>query len=342
MKASDRMDRREKRLYRFFCFITFCITAVAVCVCVASAFISAWIDHWIVVLAILIGFVSALSALCVGIVIIGYLMFGSLALRTPLWGRVARVIVRHMESNGMYKSPHQELVTEMLETQALLTALQNQINPHFLYNTLESIRSKALLHNEEEIATMTETLALLFRYNIGRDKETASLSDELENVKNYVKIQNYRFRDKFVLKIDMSEIEDVLDSYQIPPLTLQPLIENAIHHGLEHKMEQGLIRIYCTLSQRELLIFVQDNGIGIPAETVDRIRRRLHEDEGVPKQTAEGSNGSGIALINVHRRLQILFGPQYGLELMSTPNIGTQICLSLPTPANQERKAHEI
>ncbi len=342
MKASDRMDRREENLHRLFRFITGCITAVAIGVCISAVFAPAWISHLVLVRVILGAFVLALSVLCVGIVIIEYWTFGTFALRTPIWGAVARVFIRRLANKEMYKHSNQELVAEMLETQALIAALQNQINPHFLYNTLESIRSKALLHDEEEIATMIETLALLFRYNVGRGKETASLSDELENVKNYIKIQNYRFRDKFVLEIDMSEMEDVLDSYQIPPLTLQPLVENAIHHGLERKMDQGLIRIYCTLSQRELLIYVQDNGIGIPAETVDRIRQRIHETVGVPQRTSKGTDGSGIALNNVHQRLQILFGPQYGLELMSTPNIGTQICLSLPTPADLEHRAHEI
>ena len=115
----------------------------------------------------------------------------------------------------------QELASEMLKTQAQMNSLQSQINPHFLYNTLESIRSKALLRDEEEIATMIETLARLFRYNISQRNTESSILDELENVKNYVRIQNYRFRDKFTLKLELDDLGELPENYMMPTLTLQ-------------------------------------------------------------------------------------------------------------------------
>ena len=218
----------------------------------------------------------------------------------------------------------QELASEMLKTQAQMNSLQSQINPHFLYNTLESIRSKALLRDEEEIATMIETLARLFRYNISQRNTESSILDELENVKNYVRIQNYRFRDKFTLK-------------------LQPIVENAIHHGLEPKISPGTILIRGFLTQSKLILQIRDDGVGMSSDQLDALRARLFQsDDLVPVQKeGEGArHGAGIALKNVHQRLQLFFGPAYGLEITSAAGIGTQIELCMPAPSEMRDSYH--
>lgn len=259
----------------------------------------------------------------------------------PVLGPLAHWLACEFLDPGTLGRGNQKLASEVLKTQAQIIALQNQINPHFLYNTLESIRSKALLHDEEEIATMTEILARLFRYNIGRAEESATIADELENVKNYVSIQNYRFRNKFILQIHVEEIQDVLETYLIPPLTLQPIIENAVHYGLEQKIGQGTITIDCFTTQSKLILEVSDDGLGMSAEAVDQLREKLRTTPAIPTRVQREKKSSGIALANVHQRIRLLFGDQYGLEVRSAPEVGTQIDVVLPAPSRTEKEKHE-
>ena len=125
----------------------------------------------------------------------------------------------------------------MLVKQAELNALQNQINPHFLYNTLECIRGKAMVQGAEQIANMTEALSAFFRYSISIQENLVTLEQELQNTKNYFLIQKYRFGNRFHLRIFLVE-ESEAGEYLMPKMTLQPIVENAIFHGLE-KSEIG-------------------------------------------------------------------------------------------------------
>ncbi len=234
----------------------------------------------------------------------------------------------------------QKLESEMLKTQAQINSLQSQINPHFLYNTLESIRSKALVQGEEEIAMMVETLARLFRYNISRKSAESSIADELENVKNYIRIQNYRFRDKFTLTLNLKDLEDLVDSYQMPTLTLQPIVENAIHHGLEPKLSHGTVEIRGFQTQSKIIIQVRDDGIGMKPEKVQALMNRITCPEtDAPKEDAP-SRGSGVALRNVHQRLQLYYGTEYGLRVISSEHIGTQVEISMPRKSNKRGNDH--
>ena len=224
-----------------------------------------------------------------------------------------------------------------------MNSLQSQINPHFLYNTLESIRSKALLRDEEEIATMIETLARLFRYNISQRNTESSILDELENVKNYVRIQNYRFRDKFTLKLELDDLGELPENYMMPTLTLQPIVENAIHHGLEPKISPGTILIRGFLTQSKLILQIRDDGVGMSSDQLDTLRARLFQSDDLAPVQKEGEgarHGAGIALKNVHQRLQLFFGPAYGLEITSAVGIGTQIELCMPAPSEMRDSYH--
>mgnify|MGYP002597217162 CR=1 FL=1 len=162
----------------------------------------------------------------------------------------------------------QELASEMLKTQAQMNSLQSQINPHFLYNTLESIRSKALLRDEEEIATMIETLARLFRYNISQRNTESSILDELENVKSYMEIQQIRNANLFRYEIECKVEEK---STWMLKLILQPLVENAIKHGFCEIYENGLIRIEIAREDSQLKIVVFNNGKPIDREMMEKI-----------------------------------------------------------------------
>ena len=218
----------------------------------------------------------------------------------------------------------QELASEMLKTQAQMNSLQSQINPHFLYNTLESIRSKALLRDEEEIATMIETLARLFRYNISQRNTESSILDELENVKNYVRIQNYRFRDKFTLKLELDDLGELPENYMMPTLTLQPIVENAILHGIDG-MTGAVISVQAQTDGNQLKITVRDNGRGFPSDMLGQPYRR---DKGLAK--------GHLGLYNVDMILRGNFGERGGLWLSCGEDGGAVVTALLPVRYDTE------
>lgn len=230
------------------------------------------------------------------------------------------------------------LTAQVLDSQAEISSLQSQINPHFLYNTLETIRGKALAHKEEDIATMIEMLARLFRYNISRSDKVASLAEEVENVRNYITIQNFRFENRFRLIEDFSDLGETIDRCLLPTLTLQPLVENAIHHGLERKEGRGTILLRGFLTDEELIVQVQDDGVGIDEETLAHIRDSLMHSEAVPVSQKSGAH-NGIALANVQRRIRLSYGANYGLNIMSASGFGTKVEIVLPK-AVFERRGH--
>lgn len=224
-----------------------------------------------------------------------------------------------------------ESTAKMLSTQASLFALQSQINPHFLYNTLETIRSQALKKNVDEIADMTEALATLFRYGISRPNELATLAEEVENVKNYLTIQRFRFPDRFDV-IWLIEDEDEIMECSVPILTIQPIVENAIHHGLENVMSNGRICIRIFATDRKIVVNVEDNGEGIEERRLIQIRESLRKPMDYFKDVSLRSSkkSHGIALNNVNQRIKLFFGQDYGVNISSTLGVGTAIEIVIP------------
>lgn len=224
---------------------------------------------------------------------------------------------------------NKELITAT-KKQAQYLALQNQINPHFLYNTLEGIRSEALIAGMETISDMTEALATFFRYTISNLENLVTVEDELSNIENYYFIQQFRFEDRINLEIAYNkEDKDDLFSLNIPKLILQPIVENAIFHGIERKLGKGHIKIALEHTQNRLIINVKDDGFGIEEIILKQLNEKLSvfslENEGLEK----GKKG-GIAIINVNNRIKLLFGEEYGVYIYSTPNIGTDVEITLP------------
>lgn len=210
--------------------------------------------------------------------------------------------------------------------QAEYLALQNQINPHFLYNILEAIRGDALCEGAQGIANTTKALATFFRYMITEVAYEVTLEDELNNIENYFTIQQYRFGDKLQMKIELPQ-ESLLQT-PIPKLTLQPLVENAISHGLEEKIGQASLKIVVDHSEHFLFISIKDNGVGITEEKLRKLNNRfcrVEESEG--RERFE--NGS-IALVNVNSRIRLLYGVDYGLHIYSVPGLGTEVKVTLP------------
>jgi Predicted signal transduction protein with a C-terminal ATPase domain len=214
--------------------------------------------------------------------------------------------------------------------QAQYLALQNQINPHFLYNTLEGIRGEALCAGLETVAQMTEALATFFRYTISNLENLVTVEEELENVKNYVLIQQYRFDDRFKLHINCDEEDEPeIKKCRLPKLTLQPIVENAIIHGIERKLGIGNISIKMEFSSSRLLITISDDGIGMDEETLIELVKRLNftDYSGVD---SDNDRKGGIAIVNVNNRIKLLFGEQYGINIYSIPNVCTDVEIFLP------------
>ena len=223
------------------------------------------------------------------------------------------------------KRLHGEEITRLQQKQAEYLALQNQINPHFLYNALEAIRSDALLANCTEIAETTESLATFFRYTISNVQEYVTFSDELDNAENYFTIQRCRFGDKLSMELEM-ENEALLEA-RMPKLILQPLVENAVSHGLEGKIEQGTVRIIVENSAQTLFLRVRDDGIGMPEDQVNRLNAQFASGD---TAAASAQQRGGIALRNVNSRIRLMFGENYGLHIFSAAGVGTECCVTLP------------
>lgn len=239
--------------------------------------------------------------------------------RNALINQVLELIER------MNRQKEQEYSLEILKKQAELNALQSQINPHFLYNTLDSIRGQLLMEGIDDAADTLEALSNMFRYSINPKSIYNTLEQELENVNNYMSIITYRFgnRVQFRKVIDTS-CSDIYNC-EMPKMTLQPIIENAIQHGLEHKLKDGLITLRAFISEEKLYISVADNGVGISSDMLDELNRKFRE--GSPVERAQGS---GIALVNVNERIRLLYGKAYGIYVNSDVGIGTEVHISLP------------
>jgi two-component system sensor histidine kinase YesM len=219
--------------------------------------------------------------------------------------------------------------------QAEFLALQNQINPHFLYNTLEAIRGDALSAGLENIADITEALATFFRYTITETGNLVALEEELENVENYFMIQQYRFGEKLKLKICLPEEKQHVLQLQFPKLTLQPIVENAIFHGLEGKAEGGTILIEVETTADHVMLSIRDDGVGIPEEILDRINESLNQVS-VGFINEDKKKSASIALNNVCRRIKLLFGEEYGIHIYSVIGVGTDVRIKIPAVASQK------
>ena len=231
-------------------------------------------------------------------------------------------------------------VLQLSQKQAEFLALQNQINPHFLYNTLEAIRSDAIVAGMANIADITEALSIFFRYTITDTQHLVTIRDELKNVENYFAIQQYRFGDKLSMKLELADNEEKLLQLQCPKLFLQPVIENAIFHGLERKKENGIIEIRMELFENDLHIDVIDNGVGIEEQKLIELNKDLTRVSVGAIVEDRRSQHDGIALKNVCRRIKLLFGEQYGVRLSSIVGVGTRVEITFP--ATERRPSHAV
>ena len=226
---------------------------------------------------------------------------------------------------------------DLSKRQAQYRALQNQINPHFLYNTLEGIRSEALIAGLDSLADMTEALAGFFRYTISKAENLVTVEEELDNCRTYFKIQQYRFgsRLRMDIRIDPEDERELLGCL-IPKLTLQPILENSIIHGIELKLGEGHIQIDVSRSQQRLLITVCDDGVGMDMEALRQLNNKLGSKEEELRDITHEERG-GIALTNVNNRIHLIFGEEYGMHVYSVEGEETTVALTIPVMTEESR-----
>ncbi|AJY76917.1 sensor histidine kinase [Paenibacillus beijingensis] len=200
-----------------------------------------------------------------------------------------------------------------------LEALQAQINPHFLYNTLNSVVRMVGMSRNEEVITMITSLSRLFRISLSKGKTVITVQEELEHARHYLTIQQMRFKQKFRFSIEADE--EALSCLTLK-LVLQPLIENAIVHGIEYMVEEGMIRVSAAVEDRALLLKVEDNGVGMAPDKAAKLLKGDGREKSGP--------GSGVAVKNVHDRIQLYYGFPYGLEFESEPEEGTTVRIRIP------------
>lgn len=223
--------------------------------------------------------------------------------------------------NSIY---HEQILKKNAEYKALqfeYSALQAQINPHFLYNTLETINSMAKLKGENEISEMVYLLGNLLRESISKKNNIVPLEEELHYIRNYLQIQKISYGDRLNVIYDLDES---LSKAQVPKFMLQPIVENAIVHGIEGKIGQGTIIINCFRHEDSIVFEVADNGVGMDRETIVRILG----DEDYPE--AGGKKHTKVGIRSVDKRIRILYGDSYGVKISSRIGGGTSVEISIP------------
>jgi two-component system, sensor histidine kinase YesM len=214
---------------------------------------------------------------------------------------------------------------ELAKKQAELSALQSQINPHFLYNTLDCIKGIGYSVKSQDIVSVTSSLSFIMRYSI-KGGDIVSVKNEIECVQNYLKIISIRFQNKHDFQLD---IDERLMDMKINKFILQPIVENAIYHGLEPKLTGGLLKIKGQLLDNQQIYFeIFDNGKGMTYEELERLNQLLKEDN--VQSVITDNKDRSIGMININSRIKFRYGKEFGLKIFSREDEGTTIILSFP------------
>lgn len=211
---------------------------------------------------------------------------------------------------------------EKAKQKAEFAAMQSQINPHFLINTLNSIKLMAIISRVDNIRNMTQALIRLVSSSFNRGGSLTQLADEVENLKMYIFIMETRYGNKFEVKW---EVDEAATSFYILKLLLQPILENAITHGLVSKETNGMITIQIRKMGEQLNIVISDDGVGIPDEQVEKLQ-----------DPDQDYTFSGMGILNVHHRIRLHYGLEYGISIERLEPSGTKVEISLPVIRSQE------
>ncbi|MDR1495844.1 MAG: sensor histidine kinase [Clostridiales Family XIII bacterium] len=200
--------------------------------------------------------------------------------------------------------------------------LQAQINPHFLYNTLDSIIWLAESRRDADVIRLVTNLSTFFRNSLSKGQDIITIADEEKQVCSYLEIQQIRYSD--IMEFE-SDIPEALYPFSIPKLTLQPLVENALYHGIKNKRGRGSIRISGRFDGNDILLVVEDDGVGMTPEVLAKLRAAINDDK----------VGKGFGLVNVQKRLKLYCGDEYGLTFESTPGGGASATVRIPKQIKQ-------
>lgn len=258
----------------------------------------------------------------------------------PLKGsdEISRLVISYNKMIERLTELVEDLYTSELRNQKVLIdkqrselqALQSQINPHFLHNTLETMNAYAILNEAEEISEMATALSSMFRYSV-RNFEVVTLREEMDHVKNFLIVQEHRFQKKIQVNF---HIPQSLFGEEVVKLSLQPIVENAIHHGLRKRCYKGEIDIYAKVDKHKFVISVCDNGVGITNERMEEINEQL-----ATEQLHEWNRNMGIGVSNVHRRIRLICGEGYGLTICGSEEEGTAVTLTFRRSTWKESSA---
>ncbi|ONI46318.1 hypothetical protein AN641_01740 [Candidatus Epulonipiscioides gigas] len=216
----------------------------------------------------------------------------------------------------MKKLIESEYEQKVLKQNAEIRSLQMQINPHFLYNTLDTINWLARMRGMDDVGDITASLGRLMRYSLSK-KKYVQIKEEIQNLKDYVEIQEIRYGDKVSV---IFQVDKELNTFYIPKLLIQPIVENAIVHGIEGKVDESTVFVKVEKSAQDINIIIEDNGIGISPETLDKI---------LSKEDTKTSGHTSIGITNVNKRIQMVYGKEYGMHIDSIQGKGTKITLHI-------------
>ncbi len=224
---------------------------------------------------------------------------------------------------------NQSYVARMKQAEAEMTSLKSQIYPHFLYNTLEVIRMTALEKDDYVVSDMIEALSTQIRYMIGPMQDMVSVEQEVDIIRKYVYLLNCRIKGKVKLTVELHGLGD----QQVPKLILQPIVENAYVHGIKPKDGSGYVLISAERVEERLEVTVMDNGTGMNESELERLRFLLSGNEpGIKNE----QNWQSIGLKNVHDRIRYLYGEGFGVEVTSSPSVGTMVRIVMPWKKGEE------
>ncbi len=221
---------------------------------------------------------------------------------------------------------------QIAKQQAEFTVLMSQINPHFLYNTLGTVKWYARMNHQAEIERMVTSVIELLKSSVRRVGEFHSLEQEINQLKNYIYIQKIGYGDAFHMDY---EVDEWLMESEVPYFILQPLVENAILHGIEMSKGSGRIVLYARIEEKQLLLIVEDNGIGMEAEQALNLLNTASRKESVPGVTS-------IGIHNVNERIQLYYGEKYGLSYESAPGLGTKAIVRIPHKTHRQRRNEHV
>ena len=203
--------------------------------------------------------------------------------------------------------------------------LQEQINPHFLYNTLDAIVWMTEAGEKQKAIQVIQELSSFFRISLSKGQSEITVRNEKEHVKNYLEIQRYRYQDILDYEIDFDE--EILD-YHIQKLTLQPIVENALYHGIKNKRGGGCIKVSGKQDGEDIVFTIEDNGIGMNEEGLEKLRKLISGELVSEELVSDEQRGFGMA--NVEQRLEVHYGSEYGMTVDSTYGEGTTVTVRIP------------